>query len=185
MYTRTDTCSNTGNQTYIRIAKSTKHHETYALHNNVNNIHHGMSDPSKTQKKHKHNKQWEGKSPIPQTNKVIPKANQLKHTRHELNTRVLINNITQHGQLWNETELAKLCLVVTDEKGLTILNIDPRVASLWHGTFSVILVDFRWVPCVFCHGAHVLKHRAELFELRAPMNENRKTRYFTRLPHDI
>jgi len=56
--------------------------------------------------------------------------------------------------------LAKLCLVVTDEKGEptskpasqqaskqasqpTILNIDPRVASNRKGTFSVTFCDFR------------------------------------------
>ena len=81
----------------VWITESTKHYETYAMDNNGNKTRHGLSDWSKIQKKHKHNEQWEGKSSTHKPNIINPKANQLKHVRHELNTCFLINNIKHKG----------------------------------------------------------------------------------------
>jgi hypothetical protein len=55
------------------------------------------------------------------------------------------------------SELAKLCLVVTDEKGLTILNIGPSPAPKRWNTIWVTFCESRWVPWSLFYGALHLK----------------------------
>ena len=87
-------------------------------------------------------------------------------------------------QIEGYTELAKLCLVVTDEKGSTILNIAFRPPRYMKGTFSVCFCDLHWELRVFLMGASIehIEILLKTVELRLTKIENNdKLLYFCML----